>query len=175
MQISNKSLLGVELQRNYNWDVVLPDIFSTRGGFNGASISPFIQSISFGQYTMDDVNPIRHGPLQVHSAGLLSVKAVSMEFLCPSNSVVLEYFEGWKSLIYDQDGLFYYPKKNYANTRAIVSFYDVSGFCTYRYSLINIFPKTFPSFTLNYDSQDLTKFTVEFSIDKLEPQVNPII
>ena len=182
MLISNHALSSVELLRNYNWDIVLPDVTPDSNSQSpgvavlGSTISPFVQAVSFGQYTMDDLNPVRHGALQSHSAGVFSISTVSMDFLCDNSSNVFQYFETWRGLIFDENNLFYYPKFHYVNggtsstnPSCLVSFYDTVGNMSNQYLLVNIFPKTFPNFKLDYEQQSVLKFTVEFSVDNVIP------
>ena len=180
MFIQNTSLLSQlsSLQRNYQWDVILPNVQGTDGNnWIGTEISPFIQSVSFGEYSMDDVSPIRHGALKAHSAGVFSIQSVSMEFLTDTTGLVLGYFESWRSLIYDSTNLFYYPKVNYVNggqgnPPCIITFYDTEGNSVYQWTLGNIFPKSFPSFKLNYENE-IMKFPIEFSVDFITPNSQP--
>lgn len=180
MLISNLALQNVEFQRSYNWDILLPDVSSASlGTIAGVEVSPFVQGISFGQYSMDDVAPIQHGSLKTHSAGVLSIREVSVDFICPAFSVVFDYFEAWRSLIYDSTNLCYFIKANYANggiggRPCIVSFYDTTSSMVYQWTLVNIFPKTFPNFKLNYEQQEVMKFTVEFSVDFIQPNNAPL-
>ena len=174
MLVSNLALQNVELQRSYNWDVLLPDVQAPAGTFSGVDVSSFIQGISFGQYSMDDVNTIQHGSLKTHSAGVLSIREVSMDFICPADSEVFDYFDAWRSLIYDSTNLCYFIKSNYVNggfggRPCLVSFYDTTSTMVYQWTLVNIFPKTFPNFKLNYEQQEIMKFTVEFSVDFITP------
>ena len=177
MLISNTSLLGQDFQRNFNFDVLLPDVQGTNISVQGQDVSPFVQNVSFGQYNMDDLNPLRHGVLQVHSAGLFSISTVSMDFICPSSSLVFDYFEGWRSLIYDSTNLYYFPKSNYVNggTNSIckVTVYDTTGKANYQWDLINIFPKTFPALKFSYENNEIVKFSVEFSVDQILPNNSP--
>ena len=171
--ISNQSLLGVEFQRTYMWDCLLPDITGNDGNsWQGELISPFIQSVSFGQYSMEDVNPIRHGALKAHSAGVFSIQAINMEFLADAQGQVLGYFESWRSLIYDSTNLYYFPKISYVNT-GIVTFYDTQGNSLYQWTLVNMFPKSFPAFKMSYEQNEVVKFPIEFSVDFITPNASP--
>jgi hypothetical protein len=174
MLISNTALLNTDLQRNYMWDVLLPDIQDSNGtGYQGEDVSPFIQSITFGQYTMDDVSPIRHGSLKTHVAGLLSIQTATLEFLVDTDAVFFQYFEAWRSLIYDSTNLCYFPKSNYASYQINVNFYDTQGNGAYQWTLNNVFPKTFPNFKLSYENNEVMKVPIEFSVDFLTTNNNP--
>lgn len=173
MLISNTALLGQELQKSFNWDIILPDVQGTSISVPGIRVSPFVQGVSFGQYTMDDVNPVQHGALKAHSAGLLSIKEISVDFICPAFSLVFDYFEGWRSLIYDANALCYSLKSNYVNggggQPGLITFYDSASNPVYQWTLVNMFPKSFPNYKLTYDSQDVMKFTADFSVDFIQP------
>lgn len=171
---SNSLLAQQEFHRSYNWDVLLPDIGANTGTILGEDVSLFIQDISFGEYNLSDLTPIRHGPFQTHSAGTLEINTISMEFLCPTSCIVLVYFDLWKGLIIDQsdpNNPFYYPKVNYVKN-STVNFYSNDGTNTVQYTLLNIFPKTFPGFKLNYENETLIKFSIEFSIDNIYINTN---
>lgn len=133
----------------------------------GQDVSPFVQDVDFGNYSLDDVYTLRHGAFQTHSAGFLSMKTVTMTILSPSSNLVTDYFQAWKNLMIDPSG-FYFPKRNYANFSAIVCLYDCLGNQVDRYRLANIFPKTFPNFKLSYAEEGMVKFNIEFSVDFIE-------
>ena len=187
MLISSTSLLGVELQKSFMFDVLLPNVTGNDGNtWQGASISPFIQSVSFGEYAMEDINPVKHGALKAHSAGVFSIQTVTMDFLADEQGQVLGYFESWRSLVYDSTNLWYYPKASYANggnnpsgTSSLlnspchVTFYNTQGKSLYQWVLLNIFPKTFPAFKMTYEDSSIVKFPIEFAVDGILPNANP--
>ena len=154
------------LQRNYLWDVLLPDIGISFGGLVGFGISQLVQSVDFGDYSISDIITMRYGPLEAHFAGLLSVQEVSMTFLKTMPDVVAPYFNSWKKLIIDEKGL-YYPKSNYQKN-IYVRFLDSTSIAVGRYKLIGTFPTTFPSYSLNYEKDAVTTVTVKFTVDKIE-------
>lgn len=171
---SNSLLAQQDFCRSYNWDVTLPSLSTYNGTYQGEDVALYIQEISFGNYTINDLTPIRHGPFQTHSAGMFEIGTITMEFLCPTNCIVMSYFDNWKGQIVDQsdpNNPFYYPKSNYVYN-SIVNFYDNGGNNLASYTLLNIFPKTFPSYKLSYESETMIKFPIEFSVDQIYLNTN---
>jgi hypothetical protein len=87
----------------------------------------------------------------------------------------MSYFDSWKGLIIDQsdpNNPYYYPKAHYVLGNCSVNFYDNTGYKTASYTLLNIFPKTFPSYKLSYESETMVKFPIEFSVDQIYLQTN---
>ena len=160
-------LLGLgRFQRNYLWDILLPDIGIQAGGLIGFGLGQLVQSVSFGDYNIDTTNTMQFGPYQAHFAGLLKVSTVKMKFLKTVPDVVSTYFDAWKSLVLSKDGT-YYPKNNYQRTIYIRS-NDATGLAIGQYKLLGAFPITFPSYDLDYTSEKLTEVEIEFQIDQIE-------
>jgi len=166
-------LSKIRLQRNYLWDVLLPDIGNFFGintmGLVGLTIGQLVQSVQFGDYSIENPSVMRVGPFQASFAGLLTVDKVQMTFLKTQPDAVSGYFNAWKNLIVDQQGLFQ-PKSKYQKT-IYVRFIDSSGIAFGRYKLIGCFPSMFPKYQLDYDKSDVTKVTVVFTCDKIEYQI----
>jgi hypothetical protein len=152
------------LQRTYNWEFILPDI---SGGI-GSAISPYIQEVKFGDYNFDDVMSIRHGAYQSHAAGFLSIGDLSITIYCPTDLTVISYFQQWKDLIVDSKGIYGY-KAEYAKT-GYLTLMDRKYEKTQTFKFINMFPKTFPAYQLNYAEEGMVKFTINFCIDRVEKQ-----
>jgi hypothetical protein len=153
-----------DVQRTYNWEFILPDIV----GGNGSAISPYIQDVKFGDYNFEDVMNIRHGAYKSHAAGFLNIGDLTITILSPTDKTVISYFEAWKSLIVDSSGTYGY-KANYAKTGWLFLMgkrYEE----THKYKFINMFPKTFPAYQLNYNDEGMVKFTIDFSVDRVEIQ-----
>jgi len=159
------------LQRNYLWDVLLPDVGINMLGLGGLAIGQLVQSVQFGDYSMDDIKTMRVGPYTANFAGMLSVQKIQMSFLKIQPDIVSMYFNAWKKLIVDENTGLFSTKSKYQKT-IFVRFIDQSGIAFGRYKLIGCFPTSFPSYRdLNYESNTVTKLQIEFSVDKLEYEI----
>ena len=109
------------LQRNYLWDVLLPDINSPLAkipvvgkileGVQGLAMTQYVQGVSFGDYDIEQTT-MKYGAYQANFAGLLKANEVSITFLKPMPDFISSYFYAWKNLIVGSDGL-YNPKNKY--------------------------------------------------------------
>ena len=163
-------LSKVRLQRNYLWDVLLPDIGINLAGLAGLAVGQLVQSIQFGNYSIDTPSTMRVGAFQASFASLLTVDRIQMSFLKTMPDAISSYFNAWKDLMVDGQGLFH-PKDNYQKT-VYVRFIDSSGIAFGRYKLIGVFPVKFPSYRdLSYDNNSVTKIVIEFAVDKIEYEI----
>jgi hypothetical protein len=160
-------ILGkARFQRNYLWDVLLPDIGVDVSGLMGFGLAQLVRGVRFGDYSMDSANTMRVGPYQANFAGLLTVDKIIITFVKTMPDAVSAYINAWKKLIVDDSGLFQ-PKANYQRT-IYVRFLDSTGIAMGRYKLIGCFPTMFPKYNLNYDNNDLTTVEIGFTVDKIE-------
>jgi hypothetical protein len=165
-------ILGkARFQRNYLWDVLLPDISETiggipTGGLIGFGLAQLVRDVQFGDYSMDAASTMRVGPYQAHFAGMLTVDKIRITFVKTMPDAVSAYINAWKDLIVDKQGLFK-MKSNYQKD-IYVRFLDSTGIAFGRYKLTGCFPVTFPKYNLNYTNEDLTTVAIEFSVDKIE-------
>ena len=83
--------------------------------------------------------------------------------------IITPYFNAWKGLIVDSQGL-YHPKNNYSKN-IWVRFLDSTGLSIGKYKLINCFPITFPAYDLNYTDERVQTINIGFSVDRVEYQV----
>ena len=81
-------LSKARFQRNYLWDVILPDILqkpgqgaTVGGSLIGFGLSQLIQKISFGDYSIGTSNKMRYGPYEATFAGLFEVDKIKITFL----------------------------------------------------------------------------------------------
>jgi len=164
-------LAKARFQRNYLWDVLLPDISPTIGGIPtfgliGFGLAQLVRAVQFGDYSMNDANTMRVGPYQANFAGLLTVDKIRITFVKTMPDAVSAYINAWKNLIVDSQGLFQ-PKAKYQKTM-YVRFLDSTGIALGRYKLIGCFPTTFPKYNLDYENNNVTTVQVEFAVDKIE-------
>ena len=155
------------LQRNYMWDVLLPDINMSIGGLQGLAMTQYVQGVSFGDYSIEKTM-MKFGAYRANFPGLLTVDEMTITFLKPMPDFISSYFYSWKKLIVDDYGL-YHPKSEYQKN-IYVRFLDQTGVTINRYKLIGCFPIKFPSYNLDYENNEVSKFTVTFAVDKIEIQ-----
>jgi hypothetical protein len=161
------------LQRNYLWDVLLPDISNPLGkmfggileGVQGLAMTQYVQAVKFGDYDIAK-NVMKYGPYQAKFPGLLDVGDVTITFLKPMPDFISGYFYSWKNLIVDDTGL-YFPKNKYQKN-VYVRFLDSTGLAINRYKLTGCFPVKFPSYNMDYKNNDVTQFDVTLAVDKIE-------
>jgi hypothetical protein len=153
-------------QRNYMWDVLLPDVGFPALGLIGFALGQLVQEVSFGDYSIKDPHKMRFGPYEAKFAGLLTTETLDMTFLKTMPDAVSAYFNAWKNLIISPAGL-YYPKFHYQKT-IMLRFTDVSGITLGQYAFINCFPVIFPSYELSYKNSEVTKVDVSFEVDRIE-------
>lgn len=159
-------LAKARFQRNYLWDVLLPDIGLSAGGLIGFGLGQLVRGIQFGDYSMDTSRTMRVGPYQANYAGLLTVNQVRITFAKTMPDAVSAYINAWKKLIVGSDGLFN-PKSKYQKD-IYVRFIDSTGIALGRYKLIGCFPVIYPKYDLNYENDAITTVVVEFAVDKVE-------
>jgi hypothetical protein len=159
-------LTYLRYQRNYMWDVLLPDVGINLGGLAGFGVAQLVQEVSFGDYSITEASIMRYGPYQASFAGLFTVTPIKMTFLKMMPDMVSAYFNAWKGLIIDQNGL-YYPKSHYQKT-IYVRFNDQSSIAIGQYKFIGAYPTKYPDYSLSYDSNKVTTVNVEFTVDKIE-------
>jgi len=79
---------------------------------------------------------------------------------------VLSYFHGWYNLMVDGRG-FYYPKAHYRKNM-YVAMYDRSYVESVRFELRGAFPTQKPFVDLSYGNEDVLRYVVELSVDRIE-------
>jgi len=174
-QPSSLILQYSRLQRNYLWDVLLPDINSPLEnlagglleGLQGLAMTQYVQGVRFGDYDVAK-EVMKYGPYRAGFPGLLTVGEATITFLKPMPDFISSYFYAWKKLMVDDRGL-YKPKRNYQKN-IYVRFLDSTGIAINRYKLVGCFPLKFPAYDLDYENNAVTKFSVVFSVDKIEIQ-----
>jgi len=152
----------LHVQRDYNWDFILPSI----GIIPGVVLSKYCQSVSFGQYNIEEIIEQRRGAEKSFFPGTLNITGLKATFIVPTPDLVGAYFTSWKKLIVDDDG--YYGLPNEYKRNASIVFYDRSfSIPTNIATVKGLFPKTFPAFNLAYSSEDIVRYDIEFSFDKI--------
>ena len=164
-QPSSLVLQYSRLQRNYLWDVLLPDIGLAIGGLQGLAMTQYVQGVRFGDYDIERT-VMKYGPYRANFPGLLSVGDVTITFLKPMPDFISSYFYAWKKLIVNDAGE--YQSKNRYQKNIYVRFLDSTGIAINSYKLTGCFPTKFPTYDLDYDNNTVTKFSVTLAVDKIE-------
>ncbi len=162
------NLLGfpqlTHIQRTYNWDFLLPDLFGVL--VSGLVISKYCQAIRFGQYDITDLEEIRAGALRKTYPTGTSIETVSATFVTPVPDLVLWFFSNWKDKIVDKKGRFKIGDE-YKKTGTLV-LYDRTGIPCNIIRLLRMFPVKFPGFNMAYGTEDAHKYEVTFRVEKTE-------
>ena len=142
----------------------MPDIWGF--GVLGVVVSKYCQSVSIGNYNINEIREMKTGAYQKFFAGKMEIKDVSMTFIAPVPDIVSNYFHTWKKKIVDDEG-FYHKASDYKRTIYVV-LYDRTGIPVNMLSLVGAYPKTFPDWTLSYSEETVVKYTIEFKVDKIK-------
>ena len=159
------SISRANFQRDYLWEVLLPPL----AGFDTSQVlqlETLIQSVRFGDYSVDSPSMMRVGPYQSWFVGLLSVQTIKMTFLKTNPDLVAPYFYAWRQLMVDNTGLFQ-PKSNYQKN-IYIRFLDTDGTASGQYKCVGCFPTTFPQYNLDYGSNKIVQIEPIFNVDKIE-------
>lgn len=151
-----------KFQRTYNWELLLPGI----GILSPEIMGRYIQEVSFGEYSIDEVTKLRYGGEQRGHAGTFSIPRMTVKFLKPVPDLVYTYLMLWKDMIVDSNG-FFSAKSKYALPGYIIMF-DTTGKQSGSYKVVNMFPLKFPTHSLSYAESSIVSYTVEFNVDRLE-------
>jgi hypothetical protein len=149
-------------QRTYNWEMLLPGM----GILGPEVIGKYIQEVTFGEYSIDEVTKLRYGAETRGHAGIFNIQKVSIKFFKPVPDIVGTYLSLWKNLIVDNNG-FFSPKKNYALTGYLIML-DTTGRQSGSYKLLNMFPIKFPEHRLAYGENSIVSYTIDFNVDRIE-------
>ena len=169
--VVGESLLGMilpdgtrkwRLQRDFNWELLLPDM----GGIDGTEVSQYCQAVTFSDYGMQQVSKIRYGPYRRSYAGFYEIDDLSLTFVKPVPDYVSNYLYTWKSMITDERG-FYYPKLNYAKN-TYISLFDRDGSSAGSFTFKGVFPKTAIRHKLAYANEGIVKLSIDFNVDTLD-------
>ena len=154
---------GSPVQRVYNWDCIMPDIWGAR--ILGILVSKYCQSITFGNYNIDDIAEMNVGAFKKHFSGRMTIPNPKITLIAPVPDIVSNYFDTWKNLIIDERG-FYHKTSDYKKNIYIV-LYDRTGIPVKKITLVGAFPKTFPSWNLTYSDENVVKYDIEFKTDNI--------
>jgi len=152
------------LQRTYNWGLLMPSNF---GGAIGYLVSQFCQDIDFGDYKISELSALKAGAFQKFYAGLQSIDSVTMLFLVPVDNSVTDYFYDWYEHMIDKNG-YYYPKSNYKRS-IFIMLYDQTKIESVRFELRGCFPLSHPIIHPSYRDESALTATITLSVDRIIP------
>jgi hypothetical protein len=151
------------VQRTYNWDCIMPDIWGA--GVLGIAVSKYCQDISFGNYNIDDIVEMNVGALKKFFAGRMNIPNPQLSVIAPVPDIVSNYFHTWKNLIIE-DNVYYHKASDYKKN-IYVMLYDRTGVPSNMITLVGAFPKTFPSWKLSYSDENVVKYDIELKVDDI--------
>lgn len=152
---------GLDLQRAYNFDIIMPSMF----GIDGYAVGKFCQNIRFGQYDIAELSRMRLGAFKTSFAGLLDISSITATFLKPVPDIVSAYFNEWRLKIVDGSG-FFGIKSDYARSIYII-LSATNGLPSGVYRLTGVFPQKMPVHALDYGTEDVVRLDVELNVDRV--------
>lgn len=160
-QTHNGIPLFGELQRTYNWQVVLPDF--GRGDFE---VSKYIQSISFGQFEIKYVSEQHVSVYKRFFPDGFDIDIARITLAAPVNNIIYPYFRDWKYRIVDYQGFYGLPIDYKQNIEVILL--DGDGKDFHHFKLLQCFPISFPAYKLDFEDEKVLFYEVSFRIEGVE-------
>ena len=159
------------VQRAYNWDLVLPDIY----GFlvSGVLVSKYCQSIQFHQYDVVDVIELKRGIFVRRFPASLKLDYIRTTFVVPTPDIVSTYFIKWRSMMYDRYGRCP-PSDMYKRTMHVI-LYDRSGIPSNLIKLTGVFPMVVPAFDLDYTREAPLVYHIDFCVDDVDMGISSVL
>jgi hypothetical protein len=142
-------------------------MFFSMGGIRGELLSKFCQDVRFGDYSIQELQELRWGGKTQFFPGQLSISRVTVTFAIPSPDIVGQFFQAWREKIVSKEG--FYGLKNAYTKNLYVWVENTSYYPTSRYVLKGAYPISVASFTLSYGEENVLRYTIEFSVDRVEP------
>ncbi len=158
------------IQRTYNWDCIMPDVWGT--GILGIAVSKYCQSISFGEYNIADITEMNTGAFKKFFSGKMSIQDPRATFIAPIPDIVSNYFHTWKKLIIDDSG--FYHKASEYKKNIYIMLYDRTGIPVNMITLVGAFPKSFPAYNLSYADENMVRYDIEFKVDNIRTGLDAI-
>jgi hypothetical protein len=155
-----------DLQRNYLFQVRLPDIVGTTRMPDPTPIESLVQDVIFGDYSFNNPSKLVVGPYSSFYASLLTVPNFQIIFLVPSPNILADYLNLWRGLIIKSDGLF--GIKSDYQASMYVQLLNPQGTITGSYKLIGTWPTVQPVYNLGYAANRVATVRILFSVDKIE-------
>jgi len=149
--------------RTYNWDLFM---FFSMGYIRGELLSKFCQEIKFGDYSISEMSRLRWGGKLQFFPGVMEIENITATFVVPFPDLVGPFFRAWRRKVIDDQG-FYGVKTDYAKS-IHVWISNTTYFPAIRLVLKNVFPISVPSFDLSYNNEDVLKYAVTLSVEKVE-------
>lgn len=141
-------------------------MFFSMGGIRGELLSKFCVDINFGDYSLQDLIELRWGGKSEFFPGTMRIDQVSMTFVVPNPDIVGMFFQAWRNKILTPQG-FYGVKFDYM--RNIYVWLETTNyFPISRFVLKRAYPLTVPSFKMSYDEENVLRYTITMSVDRVE-------
>jgi len=155
-------LANYQFQRNFQFEVFLPDI----GNARGSDVSVLVQKVSWQDYEMSDPTTMRYGAFQSFFANFLQGKTFTINFLETEGALVRTYLKSWRSLIITDDGLFKKKIGGYAKD-LMLNYLDTKGSIIHTVKFKNSFPLIRAKGDHDYDTSSIMKIEVPFACDRM--------
>lgn len=169
-------------QKKYNWEVMLPMVEASARGAGSAgvgglakdlvssvtgvalaeAVSALIIGVEFGGYKLGADAVMNYGHRQKKVPGRLEDSVLSLTFRETELGLVDTYFNMWRNLVVDEDGL-YGVRLEYSKTVVLMLLSSV-GFPVKSFDYREVYPKTISSGTLDYDESAILAYTIEFAV-----------
>lgn len=160
--VINPIRTNLRYQRKYMWEVIMPSM----GYVPGILLSPLIQGVRFGDYDITNSDTTKFGAFEAKYPGFLGITDVTITFLKAVPDIATTYLTAWRKKVVSPTSV-YGVKSDYART-IYVLFLDVSGIPINWYKLTGAFPKTMPSYDLDYVGEEVVQMPVVFSVDAIQ-------
>jgi hypothetical protein len=155
-------LKGQRLQREYNWEVVMPMFLPIPGEL----VSRLVQSVSYSDYEMTSPAVIKDGAFQRFFAGNLTVKPLKITFIENEMATVKLYMASWKNAMLDINGLYKAKVGGYAKDISLL-YLTSEGYPIRQVKFQNAFPINFYEANLDYANNGVLKVTISFVFDRV--------
>lgn len=168
---ASKSEKGLNVQREFNWVIVLPDL-SNMKGLKSDGVNDLCIAVDFQPYKLADKTDVKYGAYKRSYPGMLSISDLTATFVSTVPMTVESYFERWFALMVDKKGR-YYPKNTYAkDIRVMLLHRDGQSHVTYK--LGRCFPTSLSKVELSYNGGSYLKYTVVLNVDTFDVEMQAL-
>jgi len=155
---------ALQLQRNYMWQVILPDETGS-----DSTISSRVLAVDFSGAEFSSINSMNMGPRLRKEPGKYQVPNLRLSILEDENGLVWDYMINWWSKILpDSTGSLgvYAPQSMYKRK---VAFHFLSTFGVKRkeFTAMGCFPIAQPVYNMSYGDNKLTVIDIRVSVDEV--------
>ena len=152
---------ALQLQRNYMWQVILPD--------DNGNISARVLAVDFSGAEFTSINSMNMGPRLRKEPGKYQVPNLRLSILEDENGLVWDYMiNWWTKILPDTTGSlgFYAPQSVYKRK---VAFHFLSTFGVKRkeFTAMGCFPIAQPVYNMAYGDNKVTVIDIRLSVDEV--------